>query len=67
MTFLETEATVPVVHAAAAEGVFSLLWVIIALPALGAAVLLLGGRRTDPWGHLLGVATVAVSFVLSVV
>ena len=29
----------------------------IALPLLGAAVLLLGGRRTDRWGHLLGCAT----------
>ncbi len=67
MTFLESEATVPVVHAAAAEGAFSLLWLIIALPALGAAILLLGGRRTDAWGHILGVATVAGSFVLSVV
>ena len=26
-------------------------------PLAGAAVLLLGGRRTDPWGHLLGCAT----------
>ena len=67
MTFLESEATIPVVHAAAAEGTFSLLWLIIALPALGAAILLLGGRRTDAWGHILGVATVAGSFVLSVV
>ena len=32
---------------------------------LGAAVLLLGGRRTDRWGHLLGCATVLGSFVLS--
>ena len=31
-------------------------WVLVALPALGAAVLLLGGRRTDRWGHWLGVA-----------
>jgi NADH-quinone oxidoreductase subunit L len=57
---------VPVVHPVAADGVFSLLWLIIALPALGAAViLLLGGRRTSGWAHLLGCATVAGSFVLS--
>ncbi len=55
----------PVIEAASADGVFSLLWLIIALPALGAAILLLGGRRTDAWGHLLGVATVAGSFALS--
>ena len=29
-------------------------WLLIALPLAGAAVLLLGGRRTDRWGHLLG-------------
>src|SRR6476659_2267098 len=39
-------------------------WLLIALPLAGAAVLLLGGRRTDRWGHLLGVATVGLSFVL---
>ena len=49
-----------------AGGVFSLLWMIIALPALGAAViLLLGNRRTSAWAHLLGTATVVGSFVLS--
>jgi NADH-quinone oxidoreductase subunit L len=58
--------SVPVIHPAAADGVFSLLWLIIALPALGAAViLLLGNRRTGAWAHLLGTATVAGSFVLS--
>ena len=38
-------------------------WVLIALPALGAAVLLLGGRRTDRWGHLLGTVAALASFV----
>ena len=42
-----------------------LLSLIPALPLLGAAVLLLGGRRTDRWGHLLGCATVLGSFLLS--
>jgi NADH-quinone oxidoreductase subunit L len=37
--------------------------VLIALPALGAAVLLLGGRRTDRWGHWLGVLLPWASFV----
>ena len=64
--FLEGDA--PVVDPATADGVFSLLWVIIALPALGAAViLLLGERRTHPWAQWLGTATVAASFVLSLV
>jgi len=57
----------PVVHAASASGAFSLLWLVVALPALGAAILLLGGRRTDRWGHWLGVGTVAGSFLLSLV
>jgi len=61
------EEAVPVVHPTNAGGVFDLLWVVIALPALGAMVLLLGGRRTDRWGHLLGCATVGVSFLLSMV
>ncbi len=44
-----------------------MLALIIGLPLLGAAVLLLGGRLTDRWGHWLGVATVATSFVLGLV
>ena len=47
-----------------AEGVFSLIWVLIALPLAGAAVLLLGGRRTNSWGPLLGVLTVTASAVI---
>nr|WP_219632315.1 NADH-quinone oxidoreductase subunit L [Haloechinothrix aidingensis] len=35
---------------------------LVALPALGALVLLAGGKRTDGWGHLLGCATVLASF-----
>jgi NADH-quinone oxidoreductase subunit L len=37
-------------------------WLVVALPAAGAAILLLGGRRTDRWGHLLGCATALASF-----
>jgi len=43
------------------------VWLPIALPLLGAAVLLLGGKTTDAWGHLLGCATVIASFVVSAV
>ena len=46
-----------------AEGLLASSWLLIALPLAGAAVLLLGGRRTDRWGHLLGTATVVVAFV----
>jgi len=48
------------------SGVFSLLWVLIALPLAGAAILLFGGRRTNSWGPYLGVLTVSVSAVLGV-
>ncbi|MGV0679820.1 NADH-quinone oxidoreductase subunit L [Mycolicibacterium fortuitum] len=43
------------------------IWLVIALPAAGAAVLLLGGRRTDRWGHLLGCATALAAFILGAV
>jgi NADH-quinone oxidoreductase subunit L len=51
----------------AATGAFSVLWLIVALPLLSAAVLLVGGRRTDRWGHWVGTGVPIVSFVLSVV
>jgi NADH-quinone oxidoreductase subunit L len=47
-----------------ATGVLSLGWLVIAAPLFGAAVLLLGGRRTDKWGHLLGVGMPALSFLV---
>ncbi|MGB3770190.1 MAG: NADH-quinone oxidoreductase subunit L, partial [Rhodococcus sp. (in: high G+C Gram-positive bacteria)] len=37
------------------------------IPLLCAALLLLGGRRTDAWGHLLACAAITASFVLAVV
>ena len=37
---------------------------LIGLPLLGATVLLLGGRRTNAWGHFLAVAMSAGSFLL---
>ncbi|MGZ4508363.1 MAG: NADH-quinone oxidoreductase subunit L [Blastococcus sp.] len=48
-----------------AEGLLAWSWLVIALPLAGAAVLLVGGRRTDRWGHLLATATVLASFVLA--
>ncbi|HEX6470578.1 MAG TPA: NADH-quinone oxidoreductase subunit L [Streptosporangiaceae bacterium] len=53
-------------HPLAAEGVQSAAWLLIAFPLAGAAILLLGGRRTDRWGHLLGVAMCLASFVVGV-
>ncbi|MBO3747042.1 NADH-quinone oxidoreductase subunit L [Streptosporangiaceae bacterium NEAU-GS5] len=38
----------------------------IAFPLASAAILLLGGRRTNAWGHLLGVFAPVASFVVAV-
>ena len=51
----------------AASGVFTLTWLLIGLPLLGAAVLLLGGRRTDRIGHVVGAAMSWASFVVAAV
>lgn len=61
------EGAIPVVHAASADGVYSLLWLVIALPAAGATILLVGGRYTDKWGHLLGTLLPIGSFIVSLV
>src|ERR1700754_3042481 len=45
----------------------TLVWLVIALPLAGAAVLLLAGRRSDSWGHLLGCLAALVSFAAGVV
>lgn len=37
-------------------------WLLVVLPLAGAAILLFGGRRTDPWGHWLGCATALAAF-----
>ncbi len=59
-----TEVLPPVT---AAVGYAQYAWLLVALPAVGALVLLAGGRRTNAWGHLLGCATVLTSFVYGVV
>ena len=67
MYALHEGAHIPVVDLTSADGVFSLVWLVIALPLAGAAILLIGGRVTDRWGHLLGTATAVGSFVLSLI
>ena len=56
---------IPVVDPSSAGSLALPLVLVIALPAFGAAFLLLGGRRTDAFGHLVGCATVVGSFVCS--
>jgi NADH-quinone oxidoreductase subunit L len=50
----------------AAAGSAGLAWLLVALPAAGALVLFLAGRRADAWGHILGVLTVVAAFVVGV-
>lgn len=45
----------------------TLVWLTIALPLAGAVILLVGGRRTNAWGHLLGCATVIGAFACGAV
>ncbi|HEX7321848.1 MAG TPA: NADH-quinone oxidoreductase subunit L [Mycobacterium sp.] len=44
-----------------------LSWLLVALPAAGSLILLVAGRRSDRWGHLLGCATVLGSFAIGLV
>jgi NADH-quinone oxidoreductase subunit L len=50
-----------------ATGVLRASWLLLAFPLFGAAVLLLGGRRTDKWGPLLGALMPVASFVYAVI
>jgi NADH-quinone oxidoreductase subunit L len=52
------------VEFAPATGLLSGIWLLVAVPLASAAVLLLLGKRADKWGHWLGVAAVAATFVL---
>jgi len=63
------EGAVPVVDPTTADGIFSLAWLVIALPAAGAAILLIGGaiapKKFAAFGHVLGTLLPIGSFVLS--
>ncbi|MGZ6754938.1 MAG: proton-conducting transporter transmembrane domain-containing protein, partial [Nocardioides sp.] len=69
MYALHEAVHIPVVTPGTADGVYALLWLVVALPLAGAVVLLLGGavapRLVDRWGHLLGTALPVGSFVLA--
>jgi len=45
----------------------TLVWLVIALPLAGAVILLLTGRRSNSWGHLLGCLAALASFGSGVV
>ncbi len=48
----------------AATGITAYAWLLVALPLLGAAVLLFGGRVTDAWGPYFAVAMSWAAFVV---
>src|SRR5580698_11290485 len=49
-----------------ATGIQNAAGLLLAFPLAGAAILLLGGKRTNSWGHLLGVAMPVLSFAYAV-
>ena len=55
-------ASPSVPEAAAASGPAAFGWLLVGLPLLGAAVLLIGGRRTDDFGPVLATVLSWVSF-----
>ena len=64
-----TREAIPVVDPTTADGVFALAWLVIALPAAGAAILLIGGaiapKPFAAFGHLLGTILPLGSFAIS--
>ena len=63
----DSASTAPLEPVQQATGAFSLIWVLVALPVLGAIVLLAGGRRTNRWGPVLGVLLVWGAFAVAAV
>ncbi|TDQ45630.1 NADH-quinone oxidoreductase subunit L [Actinorugispora endophytica] len=59
-------ADVHAVTTAADGGALSFAWLLIAFPLAGAAILLLGGRRANAWGHWLAIAAALASFAWAV-
>jgi NADH-quinone oxidoreductase subunit L len=60
-------AAAPALAVLPAAGVQRAAWLLLVFPLAGAVLLLLGGRRTDRIGHVVGVAMPAASFVYAVI
>jgi NADH-quinone oxidoreductase subunit L len=60
---LVSQAAIAPLHATGIQDAAGLL---LAFPLLGAAILLLGGKRTNRWGHLVGVAMPVLAFAYAV-
>src|SRR4051812_39780064 len=69
MFLMHEGSSVPVVDPTTADGIFSLAWLVIALPAAGAAILLIGGaiapKPFAAFGHFLGTILPLGSFAIS--
>ncbi|HCB07196.1 MAG TPA: NADH-quinone oxidoreductase subunit L [Nocardioides sp.] len=69
MLALHEGGPIPVVDPTTADGVFALAWLVIALPAAGAVILLIGGaiapKPFAAFGHLLGTILPIGSFAIS--
>jgi NADH-quinone oxidoreductase subunit L len=55
----------PLEVAEQATGLFSVSWLLIAIPGVVALFLLAAGKITNAWGHLVGVLAPVASFVLA--
>jgi NADH-quinone oxidoreductase subunit L len=60
---LVSQAAIAPLHATGIQDAAGLL---LAFPLLGAAILLLGGKRTNRWGHWVGVAMPVLAFAYAV-
>ncbi len=63
LTLAQADAPVAV----AATGITSYAWLLVALPLFGAALLLVGGKRTDRFGPMLATGLSWASFVVGLV
>ncbi len=61
---LASNVAADLAHQQPATGVTGLMWLVIALPLLGAFLLLVGGRRTDSFGPLLATVLSWAAFVV---
>jgi NADH-quinone oxidoreductase subunit L len=50
-----------------AVGVQRAAWLLLVFPVAGAVILLLGGKRSNSWGHLVGVAMPVAAFVYGLI
>ena len=55
------------IHYATASGTLSALWLLLALPAAGAAILLLSGKRSSKWGPHLATGLCGAAFLFAVI